>query len=137
MPDSPLSEELPGVYKPDSLNTSILLAIREFEGKMFNHGYPSVNESFRLILFCRQWAALQGQHPLDQLMNAIDITGRQNLLPLCGSNCVLCFLSGGLAPMDWMSAVKDMFKSTKAIPSLASVYELVLGLAELLSKDCG
>jgi len=75
IPDNPMPCEIPGAYQPDVLTTSILMAIREFEGRMHNHGYPTVNDAFRLILFCRQWAALQTQHPLAQLMNAIDITG--------------------------------------------------------------
>ena len=75
IPCSPSHVELPDGYKGNALNTSILMAIREFEGRMHNHGYPSVNDSFRLVLFCRQWATLQSQHPLDQLMKAIDVTG--------------------------------------------------------------
>jgi len=49
---------------------------------------------------------------LDQLMNAIDITG-------------------GLAPVDWVDAVKSIFKNTQAPPSLYTIYQQVLGLGEL------
>lgn len=73
--DAPTPDELHGGYKSSVLTTSILGALREFEGRMYNSGYPSIRESFRLVLFCRQWAGLQAKHPLDQLMNAIDITG--------------------------------------------------------------
>ena len=38
---------------------------------------------------------------------------------------------GGLAPMDWMAAVKELFKTTHEIPSLETVYRLILGLPDV------